>query len=568
MINEGMLPVWLDENNEAQYKIPDCLGCLSDCEKMLIQKLSTHVPAHHLKYGVIGVKGHVCAFPQEISEICSVLPRLPSDCSVVRYVKEVHSRVIGGTTTRLFKVRRNKVLDALCWLKKYHVGYKDITINESNMDWMQDKEEADIPATVNTIAGELEELDDIGPSPKINMNPVHESDFHVTHNGILVEDAPVLPSDEDRHIAGILENAESGKEIFLNWPSVSNKAISELTEEKIFPLAFPWLFPGGIGDIKDFRQRKLTADEWAKRLIMYEDARFATDKIFCFYVLNYCVRRRNRNSGNFFVNRFSSGCNGDVESLRDAIIEGKSNFVNEIAYFSKDVIGSDGYWRFKRNELHSWINHHVEVGNGRPSYFITLSCAEYFWPDIIRLVKERHFIATGESIDISEGIKGRTQLINDHAGVVQEYFQKRVEQWLDTVGKDVFGIKHYWVRYEFAPSRGQIHVHMLCISSDQSMQEAMYELRHDETKQAEVIAEWSERKMGLSASLPEHNEERRKQNPVTLHYSNIKYNTKDRWEDIQTLKEEVAMHDCSGYCLRESNKGDKEKYCELHNLET
>ena len=350
----------------------------------------------------------------------------------------------------------------------------------------------------------------------------------------------------------------------LNWPSVSNTAVSELTDERIFPLAFPWLFPGGVGDVKDFRQRNLPADEWAKRLIMYEDARFATDKIFCFYVLNYCVRRRNRNSGNFFVNRFSSGCSGDVESLREAILEGKSGFVNEITYFNKIIEGSDSYWRFKRDELHSWINHHVEVGSGRPSYFITLSCAEYFWLDIMRLIKERHFIATGESIDISKDMKGRTQLINDHAAVVQEYFQKRVEEWLDTVGKDVFGIKHYWARYEFAPSRGQIHVHMLCISSDQSMQEAMYELRHDEAKQAEVLAEWARRKIGLSACSSDCVIGEEKQNPTAAYYSNIK----DKKHDVQSLKEVVAMHECSGYCMRESNKVDKEAYCRLHGLDT
>ena len=50
--------------------------------------------------------------------------------------------------------------------------------------------------------------------------------------------------------------------------------------------------------------------------------------------------------------------------------------------------------------------------------------------------------------------------------VIQEYFQERVRKWPATVGKHVFKIKHYWLRYEFAPIRGQIHCHMLAITEN------------------------------------------------------------------------------------------------------
>ena len=33
-----------------------------------------------------------------------------------------------------------------------------------------------------------------------------------------------------------------------------------------------------------------------------------------------------------------------------------------------------------------------------------------------------------------------TTAINDYAIIVQEYFQQRVQLWLETIGKDVFGI--------------------------------------------------------------------------------------------------------------------------------
>jgi hypothetical protein len=55
--------------------------------------------------------------------------------------------------------------------------------------------------------------------------------------------------------------------------------------------------------------------------------------------------------------------------------------------------GNSSYWRSRRAELYSWINHHVKEGNGMPNFFITLSCAKYFWPDVLRLLNERLKIA-------------------------------------------------------------------------------------------------------------------------------------------------------------------------------
>ena len=98
------------------------------------------------------------------------------------------------------------------------------------------------------------------------------------------------------------------------------------------------------------------------------------------------------------------------------------------------------------------------------------------------------------------------KIVNNHAIVVQEYFQLRVTEWLDTVGKSIFGIKHYWIRYEFTPGRGQIHAHLFAIADDQEI----YKLAHDaswhgdnpsnESRDA-IFAEWAEAKFGLSASV-------------------------------------------------------------------
>ena len=49
---------------------------------------------------------------------------------------------------------------------------------------------------------------------------------------------------------------------------------------------------------------------------------------------------------------------------------------------------------------------------------------------------------TGKQVDWKDG-KVPLQMMNDMTVVIQEFFQIRVEKWIETVGKLVFKIKHY-----------------------------------------------------------------------------------------------------------------------------
>lgn len=264
-------------------------------------------------------------------------------------------------------------------------------------------------------------VEDLGPSPEVCVSPRNEEDVEdMTSYGVLVGDAPILPSKDDIEIAKAIEGSEvqDEKVPILNWPSVGTKAVSEYDDNiKIFAGAFPWLFPGGIGDFCDIRNIHLSSIEWAKRLIMFYDGRFVTDRMFCFFALNYIVRRRNQEKGNFFINDFSCTKVADIDALKELIANGNTSFINEISYFTKEVKGSDGFWRMKRSQLYTWVNHHVEFGNGRPDLFLTLSCAEYWWPDIIRLVEERIEIASGNKISLEQ--KSVVQVMNEWSSVVQ-----------------------------------------------------------------------------------------------------------------------------------------------------
>jgi hypothetical protein len=71
------------------------------------------------------------------------------------------------------------------------------------------------------------------------------------------------------------------------WPLIDNAALSEYDPpSSIFSMAFPWLFPGGVGDFTYIREIKISVQNWAKIVLPYKDAHFVTDKMFCFFVLD------------------------------------------------------------------------------------------------------------------------------------------------------------------------------------------------------------------------------------------------------------------------------------------
>jgi hypothetical protein len=293
-------------------------------------------------------------------------------------------------------------------------------------------------------------------------------------------------------------------------------------------------------------------------LLRYQDGRFATDKLFGFYATNFIIRERNNRSGRWFVNKHHDNCPHTLEELKKQIEEGDTNFVRHLTFYSEKVKGSTGYWFKKRNELQTWIYHHVQQGNGAPMFFITLSCAEYLWPDIIDLIRERMELAGQDSSGCKVGSPTLAKILNEYSIVVQEYFQKRVVEWLDSVGKKILRIKHYWVRYEFAPGRGQIHAHLMAISSDNSI----YTLCHIDMQQrgsngeearANRLCDWASKTFGLTATVSDDfdNKEVNQENtPVRIRFLDVP--KLERQQDAELLMKHVQMHRCSKFCMRDA----------------
>lgn len=410
---------------------------------------------------------------------------------------------------------------------------------------------------------------DMGPAPEHSFDPENKAEECIKYFGYVDSGSKPILSEEDEQInQGVQEcvtKSKSKKYISVDYPEVSSVPVNEYGDQKIFALAFPWLFPGGLGDIKEFDGNLST---WGSNLLFYEDARFAKDKLFSFFAMNYIIRHRNSSSGNWFISDFSKNCPTTLSDLKEAIGKGDTTFVNSINYYNGRVKGSSSYWQKKRQEVYSWINYHMERKHGAPTYFITLSCAEYFWADILRLIKER-MILEGKTKEYAEtkcsrNAKGFVETISDYGIIVQEYFQQRTEIWLKTVGKQVFGIDHYWVRYEFAPGRGQIHAHLLAIPEDQTVFQKAYNdsLKSNSSEgrkkiKADIISKWAKQKFGLTAEVDNDFDSigvDLNDSPTAIRFNQVPANPISRREDGQRCLKYCQTHTCSGFCMREDRR--------------
>jgi hypothetical protein len=174
-IKHNGLPIWYengDKNNMPQFYVPNELKNLSMAEKMLIQKVSPFVPMQHIKNGIMGLKGHVCAFEQDINELAQKLPRRKEDFDMIR-IEQFVRQEIGSEAfqKKAFKVSRTKVLAALLWLKRHSRAYHDIEIDESALDWINEGDIGYFQPKVIQVdhmevqGNENQTNDDLGPIP-------------------------------------------------------------------------------------------------------------------------------------------------------------------------------------------------------------------------------------------------------------------------------------------------------------------------------------------------------------------------------------------------------------------
>jgi hypothetical protein len=183
----------------------------------------------------------------------------------------------------------------------------------------------------------------------------------------------------------------------------------------------------------------------------------------------------------------------------------------------------------------------------------------------------------GSCPNLRENKTALHKAVNNYSVVVQEYFHKRVQIWLNTIGKKIFGIKHYWYRHEFAKGRGQIHSHMLCILDNQHVMSEAYRNIDNKQKRTKVLADYMRSTFDLSANHPGVDNNGNIDLTQVGHPEGLAKEPKYKdqatgkylWEvdnhdkDICQLVNSCMMHECNKFCLRKMKKKNA-YYCRMN----
>jgi hypothetical protein len=131
--------------------------------------------------------------------------------------------------------------------------------------------------------------------------------------------------------------------------------------------------------------------------------------------------------------------------------------------YAANIKGTDQYWgsvlrKWQATSLFLSYVHDLE-----PTVFWTGSIAEYHDPFLRRLLSK--YVGLVECYEegvqmLSDDEKFR-RAVSRYKQVVTHYFACKTETWFSSFLSEVVGLQHANWRYEFAKSRGAIHVHSI-----------------------------------------------------------------------------------------------------------
>lgn len=383
-------------------EVPAALQNLTYVEQQLIARIHPVISVYKLKGMQYAYSGNVINFPQKVEEIAPQLPwrleNLPSIITIRR------GDEINYTD---FHVCAERVRKALVWLKANNPLYDDIQINNENLNSLPDdgnvynlmkgfsasqesQGEACSPEKGDEVNDDEEDYDDIEETGMPSMQPPHQQD----------------------HIKTLFD-----------WPTISTEPISEFKTVGYIAMAFPSLYPYGRPDLRDKnRKKKMDPAQFFKHLMLYKDGRFAKHPRFRFFAFNSVMRWRAVSQGSFYVSKNVNLKNKTAEELK-TYLQTNNSAMRDIMFSANKLRGSKAYWKKKSYELLDMIEQ-----LGLPTLFITLSAADYHWPDLFKI------LAPDRNVDdLSE--RERRKLVEENPFIVDDFFLTRVKTFNENVSQ-------------------------------------------------------------------------------------------------------------------------------------
>ena len=363
--DKGNPKLFSQENDMDPGAVPLELQGLTEIEEMLIARACPIMCIYRKHGDQRGYKGHVLNLPQDIK---GFLTKLPANVTELPYL--IIRRHGAENTHRDCKVRREKVLQAITWLKENNPFYADIEIDYEALQRLPvDGITSDLPTT-DDLQQDVQEDNETGtieePPQNISIENQHDS-----HSFIPLPQA----QQSEQHAIRALINGEDPFE----WPSNDGQPINEFQTEGLATMAFPTLFPHGKGDpTKKTRLREVSLTEGFKHLIKYADLsplqtftwRSASHPRFPYWALNMKQRHQLLSQARIYLTQNPQDAILTTEELREMVQQmSAQQLMNRLQRYVAKIQGTRQYWHQRYQELKALINQ-----KGAPTFFFYFQC--------------------------------------------------------------------------------------------------------------------------------------------------------------------------------------------------
>ncbi len=447
-----------------------------------------------------GIKGNTICFPQDISSIAKEITKLPHDIDeLCEYMKVVFVGSKEPTKLQLLnvlKVRRQKVVAALKWLKKNHPQYKNISINQTMVRkiptedipdciWTTLAHDKDIKSEQSAHANYTNAtIDDVIKDNQDNTINTDSSEVIMEGSGVIDVEGTMTTCLEQTKAA--VEHLLSDKSRLVKSDNASNldpvhviphgsTPVIEYNNPDLWTGAYPWLFPYGTGGPEGDRLVPLSMRAWIKHLLLLHRPTFREDQMFYFHVFNViqkrevslqasiCVRQPNFGKKIETLNNLDSHRleNSLTSLVNDRISDPDVKLLlNQIHVVGGNVIGTPYAKRKNRLEIQGGM-----INLGMPAFWVTLNPAEVHSPVVSFMC--------GYEVDLNEKFPeipsayDRAKYASKNPVVCARYFDMVVKAFITCLlryQKEGGGILGNVSGYYGCPEeqgRGALHLHML-----------------------------------------------------------------------------------------------------------